>query len=112
MNEHIFLACEEPKLKLLLELFKALSNPLRLSIARLICKKPRYANEIESSFNCDRTNVIKHLNILRKAGVIEMTKEGRKTLYTFRPQYIKELVMCLDPEHYIATLEQQLKEKN
>ncbi|WP_022850694.1 ArsR/SmtB family transcription factor [Limisalsivibrio acetivorans] len=93
--------CNEEEIDNLLELFKALSNPLRLRIAREICKNPKYSFELEELFNCDRSNITKHLNILKDAGVIKPYKEGRKTLYVMQAKYVKSLLNCLDQERYL-----------
>ena len=98
--------CNDDKISNLLNLFKCLSNPTRLQIARMICMSPRYSFEIEEFFNCDRSNITKHLNVLKKTGIIEQKKEGRKTLYIFKPQYMKSLMECLDQQKYIEKLDE------
>jgi ArsR family transcriptional regulator len=93
--------CTEEELNNLLEFFKAMANPFRLKIARMVCMEPRYSYEIEELFECERSNITKHLNILKKAGVIKPYKEGRKTLYVMQAKYIKSLLKCIDQEQYL-----------
>lgn len=90
--------CDDERYDDLLMLFKAMSHPMRLAIAKMCCQKSSYAHEIEEVFDCDRTNIVKHINILKKAKVLRMEKQGRKTLYHFQAVDIKEMLECLDPD--------------
>lgn len=92
--------CNESQVQEMLTLFKTLSNDTRLKIARMICRKSRYAHEIEEQFDCDRTNITKHLNILKHSGIITVQKEGRKSLFSFNKEFVKNALSCLDPEKY------------
>jgi ArsR family transcriptional regulator len=94
--------CTDQEVENLLILFKALSNPLRLDIARMVCMRPRYGYEIEEEFDCERTNITKHVNILKNAGILKAYKEGRKTLFVMQAGYIKSLLECLDPEKHVT----------
>lgn len=99
--------CTEEEVENLLEFFKAMSNPMRLKIARMVCMEPRYSYEIEEAFDCERSNITKHLNILKNAGVIKPYKEGRKTLYVMQAKYVKSLLNCIDQERYLRIKEEQ-----
>jgi len=99
--------CNEQETESLLEFFKALSHPVRLHIARMVCMEPRYSYELEQEFECERSNVTKHLNILKNAGVIKPFKEGRKTLYVMQAKYVKSLLNCLDQERYLTMKQEQ-----
>ena len=99
--------CSEKEIDNLLEFFKAMANPLRLKIARMICMEPRYCYEIEEAFDCERSNITKHLNVLKKAGVIKPYKEGRKTLYVMQAKHVKSLLRCIDQESYLKFKEEQ-----
>jgi ArsR family transcriptional regulator len=94
--------CTEEEVGNLLLLFKALANPCRLKIARMVCMRPRYGYEIEESFDCERTNITKHLNVLKDAGVVKAYKEGRKTLFVLQADHIKTLLECLDPDKHVT----------
>lgn len=96
----------EEELDNLLKFFKAMANPLRLEIARMICMEPRYSYEIEEHFECERSNITKHINILKNAGVIKPYKEGRKTLFVMQAKYIKSLLKCIDQERYLQFLKE------
>ncbi len=100
--------CTEAEVNNLLEFFKAMANPMRLQMARMICMEPRYSHELEEAFDCERSNITKHINVLRKAGVVKAYKEGRKTLYVMQAKYIKSLLKCIDQEQYLEYKNQQL----
>jgi len=99
--------CTDEEVDNLLEFFKAMANPVRLKIARTICMEPRYSYEIEELFDCERSNITKHLNILKNAGVIKPYKEGRKTLYVMQAKYVKSLLNCVDQERYLSIIKEQ-----
>jgi len=99
--------CNDQEVDNLLTLFKALANPLRLDIARMVCMRPRYGYEIEEAFECERTNVTKHINVLKNAGILKAYKEGRKTLFVMQAGYVKGLLECLDPEKHITLPEEE-----
>ncbi|PLX70426.1 MAG: hypothetical protein C0602_06335 [Denitrovibrio sp.] len=103
--------CSESELENLLEFFKAMSNPLRLKMARMICMQPRYSHELEAAFDCERSNITKHINVLKNAGVIKAYKEGRKTLYVMQAVRIKSLMLCLDQENYLKYKQEQENSK-
>jgi len=80
-----------------LGIFKALANPVRLRIARMVCERPRYGYEIEEAFDCERTNITKHVNLMKDAGLLKAYKEGRKTLFVLQTGYIKDsLLGCVE----------------
>jgi ArsR family transcriptional regulator len=80
-----------------LGIFKALANPVRLRIARMVCERPRYGYEIEEAFDCERTNITKHVNLMKDAGLLKAYKEGRKTLFVLQTGYIKNsLLGCVE----------------
>lgn len=61
-------------------LFKALSDPKRLSIFVRLAEKrvPCTVGEIAEGTNVDLSVVSRHLAILREAGIIECVKQGKE----------------------------------
>jgi ArsR family transcriptional regulator len=87
----------DKELEEVLGIFKALANPVRLRIARMVCERPRYGYEIEEAFDCERTNITKHVNLMKDAGLLKAYKEGRKTLFVLQTGYIKNsLLGCVE----------------
>ncbi len=92
----------EKELDEVLGLFKALANPVRLRIAKMVCERPRYGYEIEEAFDCERTNITKHVNLMKDAGLLKAYKEGRKTLFVLQTGYIKSsLLGCIEHDKLI-----------
>ncbi len=68
------------------ELFKALSDPTRVSLIACIAKCGRGCSVTEVAECCsvDMSVVSRHLTMLDRAGVLEATKEGRSVSYVVR----------------------------
>jgi len=56
---------------------KALSEPTRMRIVRLLLKEQLGVNEISERLDVSQYNVSKHLRILREAGLVETEKQGK-----------------------------------
>ena len=67
-------------------LFKALSDPTRVSLLACIAKCGRgcAVSEVAECCSVDLSVVSRHLAILAQAGVLEATKEGRTVRYRAR----------------------------
>lgn len=66
------------------EMFKALSDPTRLTLLACLakCARPCSVGEIAECCAVDLSVVSRHLAALARAGVAEARKEGRTVLYT------------------------------
>jgi DNA-binding transcriptional ArsR family regulator len=70
---------------------RALAEPRRLAILRLVRDEPRAAGEIADHFDVTQQAVSQHLQVLRDAGLLEMRKDGRRHLYALRPEGLAAL---------------------
>lgn len=61
--------------------FKALSDPNRIRILKILETKPLCVCEIKYILNLATSTVSKHLSILRDAGFIEYEKDGKWVNY-------------------------------
>jgi len=80
------------------EVFKALSHPVRLAIVEKLAARPRCVQEIAGWFGCTRTNVSKHLGVLRHSGIVKDHKEGLKVYYSLDLECLGPFMSCLDKE--------------
>jgi ArsR family transcriptional regulator, arsenate/arsenite/antimonite-responsive transcriptional repressor len=64
------------------KIFKALSDPNRVRILKLLEKKPICVCEFPSLLNIAVSTVSKHLSILRDAGLITDRKSGKWVIYS------------------------------
>jgi len=68
------------------KIFKALSDPKRLRIIKMLEKKQLCVCEITAILKLATSTVSKHLYLLREAGLIVDTKEGKWVNYKLNPQ--------------------------
>ena len=64
-----------------LAVLKALSEPTRMRIMRLLLKQPLGVNNISERLGVSQYNTSKHLRILREVGLLETKAEGKLRLY-------------------------------
>jgi len=68
------------------KLFKALSDPNRLRILKMLESKPLCVCEITEALQLATSTVSKHLSILRDAGFIIDEKDGKWVNYTLHSE--------------------------
>jgi DNA-binding transcriptional ArsR family regulator len=66
------------------EVFRALAEPRRRQILRLVTHFELAAGEIASTFAVSRTAVSQHLTVLRNAGLLDERRDGTRRLYRAR----------------------------
>lgn len=64
---------------------KALGEPNRLRILRLLLKSELDVNGIAEVLAISQYNVSKHLRVLREAGFLEIKKQGQQHFYSLTP---------------------------
>jgi DNA-binding transcriptional ArsR family regulator len=83
---------------------KALAEPRRLAMLRLVRDAPRSVNEIAEHFDITQQAVSQHLQQLREAGLVSVRKDGQRRLYAVRPEGLEALQRFLE-ELWPASLE-------
>jgi DNA-binding transcriptional ArsR family regulator len=78
------------------ELLKALSEPRRIAIVRLVHAQELPAGEIARNFRATRQAISQHLNVLTNAGVLGVRREGTRRLYRVRSEAFGELRTFLE----------------
>ncbi|GEM47489.1 autorepressor SdpR family transcription factor [Deinococcus cellulosilyticus] len=63
------------------EVFKALSDPTRREILRVLREGPRTAGEIAELFPLAKSTLSGHFNVLKTAGLVRTEKEGTTITY-------------------------------
>jgi DNA-binding transcriptional ArsR family regulator len=66
--------------------FRALAEPRRREILRLIAADERSAGDIAGEFAVTRSAISQHLTVLREAGLVSERREGTRRLYRARPE--------------------------
>ena len=73
------------------EILKALADPRRQQILRLVWNAEHAAGEVAAQFEISRPAVSKHLRVLREAGLIEERRKGTQRLYRARQQSLEDV---------------------
>ena len=76
--------------------FRALVEPRRRAILRLVAHDELPAGEIAAAFDITRTAVSQHLTVLKRAGLLSERRDGTRRLYRARPQGLAGLREFLD----------------
>ena len=75
---------------------RAIAEPRRRAILRLVRDEERSAGEIASHFEVTRPAVSQHLSVLKEAGLVSERRNGTKRLYRARPEGLVDLKEFLD----------------
>jgi DNA-binding transcriptional ArsR family regulator len=75
---------------------KAIAEPRRRQILRLVTGGEMTAGEIASHFDITRPAISQHLAVLREAGLLSERREGTKRIYRLRPEGLEELRGFID----------------
>ena len=78
------------------ETMRALAEPRRRAILRLVASDELAAGEIAAAFEVTRTAVSQHLTVLKNAGLLAERRDGTRRLYRARPEGLAELREFLD----------------
>ena len=76
---------------------KAVADPTRRAILRLVRDDERAAGEIASHFpSISRPAVSQHLRVLSDAGLVDVRADGNRRLYTWRREGLRDAVAFLE----------------
>jgi len=75
---------------------RAIAEPRRREILRLVWTSELAAGEIASHFDVTRPAISQHLRVLKEAGLVSERRNGTKRLYRARPESIAELRAYLE----------------
>jgi DNA-binding transcriptional ArsR family regulator len=78
------------------ETLRALAEPRRRAILRLVARDELAAGEIAAAFEVTRTAVSQHLTVLKNAGLLAERRAGTRRLYRARPEGLDGLRQFLD----------------
>ena len=75
--------------------FKALSDPTRREILRLLSARDRTAGELGDRFEISQPAVSRHLAVLRSAGLVTAVRDGQNVVYALDTTVMQDLVRAL-----------------
>lgn len=71
---------------------KALADPTRRKIIRLLRDKDMTAGEIAEYFSISKPSISHHLSILKQAGLILDERKGQNIVYSLNTSVMEELI--------------------
>ena len=75
---------------------RAIAEPRRREILRLVWTTERTAGDIARNFEVTRPAISQHLRVLREAGLVSERRDGTRRLYRAIPEQLGELRAYLD----------------
>jgi ArsR family transcriptional regulator, arsenate/arsenite/antimonite-responsive transcriptional repressor len=80
------------------DIFKALNDPSRREILKMLREGDKTAGDIAAKFNMTAPSISHHLDKLKRAGLVTTVKQGQFVLYSINTTIIDDLLQ------YIITL--------
>lgn len=77
------------------ETLKALADPIRRQIVQLLKSGRLSAGDICEHFNISAAAISRHLSILKDAGLVRDTREGKYIFYEVNLSVLEELIAWL-----------------
>ena len=82
------------------ESFKALADPTRLQILKLLFSGERCVSELADHMNVTQSAVSHQLRLLRNLDIVRFRKEGREVFYDLADDHVRKIFM-LTLEHIL-----------
>jgi DNA-binding transcriptional ArsR family regulator len=75
--------------------FKALSDPTRREILRLLGRRDMSVGEIVDKFAMSQPSISRHLAVLRSAGLVTARRDGQNVVYGLDTTVMQDVVRTL-----------------
>jgi|SRR5712692_4450150 len=75
--------------------FRALADPTRREIVKMLRRTPRTSGEIASRFNSSWPTISRHLAVLREGGLVLAERHGQEIVYELNTSVFQDLVQHL-----------------
>ena len=77
------------------EVFKALSDPTRRQILKLLRRGSRSAGELSESFDITKGSLSHHFNVLKHAELVRTRREGQQIIYSLNTSVFEDVATVL-----------------
>lgn len=74
-------------------MFKALADPTRRQVLQLLRQGPKSAGELSDEFPVSKPTMSAHFAVLREAGLVDSTKQGKTVMYRLKMSVLEEALM-------------------
>ncbi len=79
-----------------LDLMRALGDKTRQEIIMVFtCEKELCANDIANRFTLSRPTISHHLNLMKRAKILNTHKEGKEIYFSINKEYVKKILTSL-----------------
>jgi DNA-binding transcriptional ArsR family regulator len=78
-------------------IWPALADPTRRALLALLCERARPVGELVDALNLSQPTVSKHLRVLRQAGLVYVTGDAQRRIYSIAPAPFLSLDAWLQP---------------
>jgi ArsR family transcriptional regulator, arsenate/arsenite/antimonite-responsive transcriptional repressor len=75
----------------LADIFKALGDPIRLEIVKLLLGKELCVCDILAAFKVSQPTISHHLKVLKYAGLVNDNRDGKWIYYSLNPEAIAQV---------------------
>jgi DNA-binding transcriptional ArsR family regulator len=72
--------------------FKALADPTRREILRLLSHGERTAGELASSFDMTKPSMSHHFGVLKEADLIRSRRDGQQIIYSLNTTVVEDVL--------------------
>lgn len=79
-----------------LEIFKALSSPIRIKIIEKLYDGPVCVCRLNTGIDFSQANLSQHLKILKDSGIVVSEKRGLYQYYSLKNNKIKKIIELAD----------------
>ena len=79
-------------IKIMDDTFKALADPNRRKILKILRQKDMHVNELLIHFSITQASLSHHLDVLKKAGLVVSEKKGQYVFYSLNTSVFEELM--------------------
>lgn len=73
--------------------FKALSDPTRREVLKLLRRGPMSAGDLASNFDVSKPTMSVHFRVLKDAGLVRAERNGKSIEYSLRMSVLEEALM-------------------
>jgi ArsR family transcriptional regulator len=84
------------RFRLRADILKALAHPSRLMMVHELGRGERCVCELTDLVGHDMSTVSKHLNILKKSGIVQDEKRGKQVYYALRTPCVLNFFHCME----------------
>jgi ArsR family transcriptional regulator len=75
--------------------FKALADPTRREILRMLAKRPLPSGKIAEHFASSWPTISRHLAVLKEAGLVLVVRDGQQLVYELNTTVFQDVVQHL-----------------